>query len=155
MNDRITEDSITQGNSEPITPAAVSPAHPSHPEERLNPQPEPPGVTEKAVDTAPEQGEVVAELSDYYRTNPAQNYHPMKAVLEAQPKVQIMVPGNGTGEEWQYVGINGFHIEVRKDTYVPVPKQVAEIIMDSLGQTMAATRPFRIDTSPATQAALN
>ena len=64
----------------------------------------------------------------------------MKARLALQPKVTVMIP-KGAKEKIGTtfpVTINGYRMNIMKGVYVPVPKQVADIVMDSQDQTLMA-----------------
>lgn len=64
----------------------------------------------------------------------------MKARLALQPKVTVMIPKGAkekTGTTFP-VTINGYRMNIMKGVYVPVPKQVADIVMDSQNQTLMA-----------------
>jgi hypothetical protein len=75
----------------------------------------------------------------------------MKARLALQPKVSIMIPLEGKEKKGSTfpVTLNGYRLNIQKGVYVPVPKQVAEIVMDSQNQTVAAADELkRLDGSP-------
>lgn len=57
----------------------------------------------------------------------------MKAVLDAQPKVRILVPleGNEKLGAFHPVTINGYRLNVPKGVYVAVPQTVADIISEA------------------------
>ncbi len=73
----------------------------------------------------------------------------MKEKLAEQPKVRIFIPldGKETPGTQHPVTINGYRVNIPKGVYCEVPQQVADIIMESLNQTEAATsrNPKRID----------
>jgi len=71
----------------------------------------------------------------------------MKENLHSQPKVTIMIPlDNGEAEGATLpVTLNGYKYTIMKNVYVEVPKQVAEVVMNSLKQTNAAGQAFRTD----------
>ena len=74
----------------------------------------------------------------------------MKDHLSKQPKVKIFVPLEGKEKPGTQlpVTMNGYRMNVPKGVYCEVPEQVAQIIMDSLNQTEAATNiPQRLDTA--------
>ena len=82
----------------------------------------------------------------------------MKARLALQPEITIMIPLEGREKKGSTfpVTINGYRLNIQKGVYVPVPKQVAEIVMDSQSQTIAAAdemkrvedgKPIKIDGS--------
>ena len=60
--------------------------------------------------------------------------------LHAQPKVKIIIPKEESESEDAYetVQINGYTWQIKKGGYVSVPKQVADIIMESQQQTAEA-----------------
>lgn len=58
----------------------------------------------------------------------------IKEVLDAQPKVRIMVPGTpGVKREKDYkeVIVNGYNYRIRCGEYVEVPQTVADILANS------------------------
>jgi hypothetical protein len=57
----------------------------------------------------------------------------IKAKLDAQPKVRIIIPKEAKESEGSFetVQINGYTLQIRKGVYVEVPQQVADIIMSS------------------------
>jgi hypothetical protein len=64
----------------------------------------------------------------------------MRRKLAAQEKVAIMIPltpGEKEGAT-ETVILNGYRVNIRKGTYVHVPKQVAQVIMESQQMTQAA-----------------
>ena len=66
----------------------------------------------------------------------------MKAKLARQEKVTILIP-LGKSEKpgtTTPVTLNGYRLNIQHGVYVEVPKQVAEIIMESQKQTIAALR---------------
>lgn len=68
----------------------------------------------------------------------------MREFLHSQPKVTIMIPLD-PGENPNTtvpVTLNGYRYTIKKNVYVEVPKQVAEVIMNSLKQTTAAGQTF-------------
>src|SRR3990167_312363 len=61
----------------------------------------------------------------------------MKAQLLGQDKVKVFIP-RGQGESrfvLQSVNINGYRLDFPKNTYIDLPEQVAQNLMDSLKQT--------------------
>lgn len=75
----------------------------------------------------------------------------MKARLALQEKVTIMIPLEPKEKKGSTfpVTLNGYRLNIQKGTYVSVPKQVAEIVMDSQDQTVAAADELkRVDGSP-------
>ncbi len=74
----------------------------------------------------------------------------MKEHLAKQPRVKIFVPLEGKEKPGTQlpVTMNGYRMNIPKGVYCEVPEQVAQIIMDSLNQTEAATNiPQRLDLS--------
>lgn len=73
----------------------------------------------------------------------------MKRHLDAQPKVQVLVPLSGTEKRGTVlpVTLNGYRFNVPKGVYVAVPQQVGEVIMESMNQTIAAEadNPFNLN----------
>ena len=75
----------------------------------------------------------------------------MKARLALQEKVSIMIPLEGKEKKGSTfpVTLNGYRLNIQKGVYVKVPKQVADIVMDSQSQTIAAADELkRLDGSP-------
>lgn len=71
----------------------------------------------------------------------------MRENLHGQPKVTIMIPlaaGEVEGSTLS-VTLNGYRYTIKKNVYVSVPKQVADVVMSSLKQTVAAGHDFRMD----------
>lgn len=81
------------------------------------------------------------------RTNPSKGgkAEVMKKSLLAQPRVSILipVPEGSDSSVPQSVTLNGYRLDLPKNVYVEVPKQVAEIIMQSQRQTVQALNQFR------------
>lgn len=74
----------------------------------------------------------------------------MKNNLDKQSKISILIPleGDKVGSTFP-VTLNGLRLNILKGTYVAVPKQVAEIIMESQNQTREALEgPMRKGGSP-------
>lgn len=64
----------------------------------------------------------------------------MKKVLLAQPRIRMYVP-RPQGEHKSVpctVTLNGYRLDLPKNTYIDVPKQVADVIMESQRQTEEA-----------------
>lgn len=73
----------------------------------------------------------------------------MKENLHSQPKVTIMIPldpGEAEGATIP-VTLDGYKYTIMKNVYVEVPKQVADVVMNSLRQTNAAGAAFRTDVA--------
>ena len=75
----------------------------------------------------------------------------MKEKLSKQPRVSIMIPLEG-GEKFgitHSVILNGYRMNIIKGIYVSVPKQVADVIIESQKQTLTAfDAPTRADGNP-------
>lgn len=71
----------------------------------------------------------------------------MKEFLWSQPLVTIMIPLEQGEKEGTTLPItlNGYRLNLRKNTYVEVPKPIADLLKDILKQNEAAGRDFRID----------
>jgi hypothetical protein len=79
-----------------------------------------------------------------------------KERLLTQPKVSIMIPRE-QGEDKSIlhpVTLNGYRLDLPKQTYVVVPEQVADVIKESLNQTEQALSMNRIDGNKAREGAL-
>lgn len=75
----------------------------------------------------------------------------MKKRLALQDKITIMIPLEGKEKKGSTfpVTLNGYRVNIQKGVYVPVPKQVAEIVMESQKQTVAAADELkRVDGTP-------
>ena len=71
----------------------------------------------------------------------------MKKLLLKQPKVRIIIP-RAEGESPVVklsVNLNGYRLDLPKQTYIEVPEQIAEVIMNSQHQTEEALQFMRID----------
>lgn len=80
----------------------------------------------------------------------------MKAFLLSQPRVRMLIP-RPQGEKSsikQSVNLNGYRLDLPKDTYVEVPLQIADVLGESLNQTNAALQVNRIDGDKAKESAL-
>jgi hypothetical protein len=80
----------------------------------------------------------------------------MKARLDAQPKVPIMIPlspGEVSGST-ESVILNGHRVNIRKGEYVHVPEQVARVIMESQQQTEQAIRNYFLMNTAGQSAAM-
>ena len=63
----------------------------------------------------------------------------MKKKLDSQSKVSILIPLEGDKPGTTFpVTLNGLRLNILKGMYVSVPKQVAEIVMESQNQTREA-----------------
>lgn len=84
------------------------------------------------------------------RTSAGSKADRMKAWLETQPKVRIMIPRQGKEKmgTTESVVLNGYRLNIVKGVYVLVPKPVADVIMKSQNQTEdALNAPKREDGS--------
>ena len=93
------------------------------------------------------------------RTNPSKGSKSerMKNQLLDQPKVSIFIP-RGQAESPSIklsVCLNGYRLDLPKQTYLTLPKQIAEVIMTSQKQTVEAGRPFLISRDEKTEEALS
>ena len=80
----------------------------------------------------------------------------MKEKLLGQEKVRIFVPKT-PGEDPSIklsVNLNGYRLDLPKQTYLEVPLQVAEVIMESLKQTEEAIQRFQISGNKERENAL-
>jgi hypothetical protein len=80
----------------------------------------------------------------------------MKARLDAQPKVAIMIPlspGEVSGST-ESVILNGHRVNIRKGEYVYVPEQVARVIMESQQQTEQAIQNYFLMNAEGQSAAM-
>lgn len=78
---------------------------------------------------------------------PGSKAHRMKTILLAQPRIRMFIP-RLQGEDasiLQSVTINGYRLDFPKQAYIEVPQQVADVLMESLGQTETALQYMRID----------
>ena len=92
-------------------------------EEEETEEPKSPIITGVSVGKAPEGSKAAA----------------MKRNLDSQPKISILIPleGDKVGSTFP-VTLNGLRLNILKGMYVSVPKQVAEIVMNSQNQTREA-----------------
>lgn len=84
----------------------------------------------------------------------------MKAHLEAQPKVSIMIPfevgenpENGKKVKF-HVNLNGYMQEYERGVYIEVPLQIANMIKERLESEGKIGQDWRIDRDPSKQEAL-
>lgn len=71
----------------------------------------------------------------------------MKAHLLRQDKVKIFLPKGDFNEKVPFtVNLNGYRLDFPRNTYISVPEQIAENIVESLQQTETALKQFRVDT---------
>ena len=101
----------------------------------------------------PEVRNGAAEEADFNRT-----VSDMKALLDAQTKVRVLVPlesGEKLGE-FLPVNINGYRLNVPKGVYVDVPQTVADIIAESFNvYEQNSASAMRADRSDEVSSALN
>lgn len=79
-----------------------------------------------------------------------------KAILDAEPKVQFMIPlfeGEKPGSVHQCF-INGYEVRVKKGIMTLVPQSIAELLADHYKITSEAGADFRLDLHPNKQNAL-
>lgn len=80
----------------------------------------------------------------------------MKVFLLKQPKVRMIFP-HPVGEApsiKQTVCLNGYRLELPKDTYVDVPEAIANVLAESLKQTNVAIQKGQISGDKGKEAAL-
>lgn len=84
----------------------------------------------------------------------------MKAHLEKQPKVSVMIPlEQGVAPEVAekvpfVVNLNGYRFSIKRGVFVEVPQQIAEVVKERLESEGKIGSEYRIDRDPAKQAAL-
>ena len=86
------------------------------------------------------------------RSNPAPGTKAdkMKKQLLKQDRVRIIIP-KADGEDPKIrlsVNLNGYRLDLPKNTYLDLPDQIADVIIDSQKQQTEALIPFRV---PANQ----
>lgn len=116
-------------------------------------EPPAPQPSEEKPATPVEPRNSKAEETDFEKTK-----NDMKAVLDAQSKVRVLVPlesGEKLGE-FLPVNINGYRLNVPKGVYVDVPQTVADIISEAYNvyENNSAT-PMRADRNDDVQSALS
>lgn len=82
------------------------------------------------------------------RTNPREGKSAlMKRELLKQPKVSVMIPvESGSDPKVRLsVTLNGYRLDLPRNTYIEVPKQIAEVVMNSQKQQFDALQQFRSD----------
>lgn len=110
-------------------------------------QPAAPAVDEKGQDRIAERA---------LRTDAAK----MKAHLDAQPKVSIMIPfevgeNAETGKNVRFhVNVNGYTMDIARGVYVEVPMQIADMIKERLESEGKIGSQWRIDRDANKQNAL-
>ena len=88
----------------------------------------------------------------------------MRAKLEKQPKIRMMIPLTGKekkGQSFESVIINGYRTGHKgegtdwpKGVYINVPKQVADILEESLNQESEVGEKYALDRTPEVEKAL-
>lgn len=84
----------------------------------------------------------------------------MKAHLDAQPKVSIMIPfevgeNPENGKKVQFhVNLNGYAMDIPRGVYVEVPRQIADMIKERLESEGKIGADWRIDHDANRQEAL-
>ena len=73
----------------------------------------------------------------------------MKNSLLLQDKVRILIPVDSGMDASikKSINLNGYRLDLPKNTYIEVPKQIADVIMSSQKQEVQALSPLRIDRS--------
>ena len=110
-------------------------------------QPEKPVVNEKVEEKNAEKA---------LKTDAAK----MKAHLDAQPKVSIMIPfevgeNPETGKKVPFhVNVNGYKMDIPRGVYVEVPMQIADMIKERLESEGKIGSQWRIDRDASKQEAL-
>lgn len=97
----------------------------------------------RAISMKGADAEVKRQVEQLHKTKAEK----MKENLHSQPKVTIMIPldpGEAEGATLP-VTLNGYKYTIMKNVYVEVPKQIADVVMNSLKQTVAAGVAFRTD----------
>jgi|GEM_PF-2858134 len=94
----------------------------------------------KKVNNRPMTG---GELTDPDKGSKAER---MKAALLEQESVTMLIPlPEGTDPKIPYsVSLNGYRLDFPTNTYIQVPKQVAEVISEANNQTRVALEQFKI-----------
>lgn len=116
-----------------------------------------PETTEEPTPATPAPEQQLQRQADRELKTDAQK---MKAHLEAQPKVSIMIPfevgeNPELGKKVKFpVNMNGYAMEIPRGIYVEVPKQVADLIKERLESEGKIGNEWRIDRDPAKQEAL-
>lgn len=84
----------------------------------------------------------------------------MKANLDAQPKVSIMIPFE-VGENPEngkkvpfHCNLNGYALDIPRGVYVEVPRQIADMIKERLESEGKIGAEWRLDRDPSKQEAL-
>ncbi len=80
----------------------------------------------------------------------------MKKKLLASPRVRMLIPKNSGESETipQSVTLNGYRLDLPKNTYIEVPEPVADVLMESLKQTNKALNQFLIAGNKERETAL-
>lgn len=92
------------------------------------------------------------------RSNPTggKSLH-MKNMLLAQPRVRVLIPvDSGSDASVPFsVNLNGYRLDLPRNTYIDVPEGVADVIMNSHNQTERAVNQMRIGRDKGTAEALS
>lgn len=80
----------------------------------------------------------------------------MKKALLKQSKVSILIPVDSGADASVplSVTLNGYRLDLPRNTYIEVPKHIAEVVMQSQKQTVQALNQFRTDRSKSVEEAL-
>ena len=92
----------------------------------------------------------------YFPPSPGSKALIMKDVLLGQSKVRTMIPRAPKEGKMVFasVNLNGYRLDFPKGTYIDVPKQVADVLNDSVNQTESALDNFQINTTQKEEALL-
>jgi len=156
---RLTEaESATPTPSEPVAPTApVEESNGAPAATEADKAPETPAVAPTVgLSAVQERGE--SKKADVALRQDAQK---MKAHLDAQPKVSIMVPFE-VGENAEqgkdipfHCNLNGYAMDIPRGVYVDVPLQVADMIKARLESEGKIGSQWRIDANAAKSVALS
>ena len=117
-----------------------------------------PEVVEPEADPVPTEKESVNDKTvEKEWRNDVQK---MKAHLEKQPKVSIMIPLDAgvppeSADKIPFVvNINGYRMAIKRGVFVEVPRQVAEMVQERLESEGKIGSEYRLDRNPDKLAAL-
>lgn len=148
--ERLTQAGVTNGadSQEPAPAATPEPIENDEPEDEAKP----------TIGLSPVQERVEQQKADQALKQSAKE---MKAALDKQPKVSIMIPFE-VGENAEnaknipfHVNLNGYAMDIPRGTYVDVPMQVADLIKERLESEGKIGRQWRIDSDARRQEALS
>jgi hypothetical protein len=153
--ERLTQAGVTN-DADSQEPASTDTPEPSKstgaPEENA-----PTNETKPTIGLSPVQERVEQQKADKALKQSAAE---MKAALDKQPKVSIMIPFE-VGENAEnakkipfHVNLNGYAMDIPRGTYVDVPMQVADLIKERLESEGKIGRQWRIDSDARRQEAL-